>query len=614
MLTTGVCDQNNERAAKPSRLDRMVDTVHEWLKMGRRRIGLAMLSPVTPSLISELVRTSPMLDGEPGRKDGKDTWDSEPERIIGPTWRDYENHFLKSLSKELVEVCEDETAHMVASQQKKDGILTRLYNFSPKNYSTNLIKMLFGDIVWADGYDPHMKATGHDNAIDNLLKQAYLLDALRDIENREPFIGEDILEMSCGTGTVIDLLCRNATPENRARIKVVANDLSDAMKDIARKKLWGQCDVKYTCQDVRKLKLPEASFDTAILSQTLHLITDPKKLNKEMSANSVRGFSDHVDAKIDAIRRAFASLKEGGHFMLIDEWPAVLTAKAVAKQKKENAVTTLFETTFRPIQERMDIRTDVMTSIPGARFVAELKAPIDRWHSMYLFIYEKRDENEEKRKLPPPEKDMGTSKQEVILNFISKAEVERQERIATIAKARENAEVRLLGSLMEIDSKFRAAYWPEDGEAPAESAGSADTVYKWRKFTPMLDLESTLRIDNPLKISELGSKEWTTIIISRQMHQMDESHREELIEGAINALTEGGALLIADEWDPPEGSSHPIVEKADLWKTMKKYQKKDVIMFEASMREPIMAEYQGSGMFGYLYRKINPFPQPQIED
>ncbi|NYZ74378.1 class I SAM-dependent methyltransferase [Candidatus Micrarchaeota archaeon] len=538
----------------------------------------------------------PQLDGEPinGRGDiGAGQRVSEQLLLTGIADNGPESDELDSTAAALTRLFTQYAADIEKHEKEIGMELDKMGRNSPLEYANNLIKLLFSRKIWAGDYDRHMKVTGHDTAINKLFEQVFALDKLRALESRKLFIGKAILEMSCGTGTAIQLLCGNASAEVKSELKVFGNDISDAMKDIAREKLAGTCNVEYTSHDLRKLEFPNGTFDTAILSQTLHLITDPEKLKEEIDESSVRGISDHRNAKVEVIAGAFETLRPGGHFLLIDEWPAVLS-ETVANPV-QRLVARLFSKTFRPIQERADIRTDIMTKIPDANFVAELKVPIDKWHSMYMFIYEKKEDSGPKKQLPA----VGSAKKaqhdsDVLCYGVDPKEVlEMVVTDTSIAKARKDAEMRLDAAFSEVDEKFRNAYSHMNGG------------HRWKKFRRLLRPRTTLRIEKPSDIGRLGKKKWDTVVISRQMHQLTWEQKGKTIEKAIDALEECGALMIVDEWDPPYGSPYPIERKRQLWdEVMREFQKTDRIMFEASLKEPIMAGYEASNMYGYVYRKL----------
>jgi len=251
---------------------------------------------------------------------------------------------------------------------------------------------------WADGYDQHM-GDKHDPAVAHLVRQALELHNKRfgtyagKGETREQGIfGKEILEMSCGTGTVIKLLCENLRCEDRKDLTFIANDTSKEMKAKAKEKLATMnpehkpCKVRFASSDLRELDV-KGDFNTAILSQTLHLLSDPVLLDKERQPQQTLFEIDeeHLAVKLKVIKDVFGRMDFGDHFILIDEWPAVLTRRG--QQKPEEAlISALFYEIFRPIKERATF-SDMMKNIPSACFVAELRSRIDQHHSMYMLIY-----------------------------------------------------------------------------------------------------------------------------------------------------------------------------------------------------------------------------------
>ena len=64
--------------------------------------------------------------------------------------------------------------------------------------STRVMKKLFQ--LWAHDYDEHMIQTGHERAVENLLRQAIELNRMNFGNYDIPIIGRRLLNLSCGTG------------------------------------------------------------------------------------------------------------------------------------------------------------------------------------------------------------------------------------------------------------------------------------------------------------------------------------------------------------------------------------------------------------------------------
>jgi|GEM_PF-2435181 len=427
--------------------------------------------------------------------------------------------------------------------------------------SLRKIKDLFEN--WAPEYDPHMKSTGHDEALETVLRQAIELRRL-DFGGSSPVLGEHILEMSGGTGTVVDLLCDNLDPEEKARLTVTLNDVSPHMVERAKKKLAGKCDVEYTSCDMRDLGFGAETFSGAILSQTLHLITDDELLRAERSPDEVVE-TDHRGIKTEVIRKAFELLKWDGYFALIDEWPAKLTDHS--RNPKEKFLEQQFMATFRPIPERSTARDKMMRGMKGARFVAELKARIDARHSMYMLLYRKdRDKVERRGKYLPAEgPDAGMADH-----------------------ARKRAVKRIINAFTRIDRHFRKTYTPKNGERK-----------DWTEFIPVGDD----MIINPVKRQLEEKGKYGTIVLSGELHNKPHEERLRMVTECLDALKVGGSIMFIDEWKAPEGSKNPL-RKTDLRDViMDGYQTKRQVIFEGCLRQHIKEGFD-SGMYGYLFRKI----------
>lgn len=301
---------------------------------------------------------------------------------------------LTALHKEFEETIEPLKEEFDASMGR---ILSEI---PPDIYAEILPQILFDS--W-ENYDVHMENTKHTPAVGLLLKQALELSRINPDYSNKPIFGANILEMAGGTGTVIKLLCDQIDPERVSKLHFTLNDTSERMKLTAREKLKDLlCRVRYTGQDIRKLRIRSKSKDTVIMSQVLHLITNPQALEEERQPGSLASnYNLHTVTKIDVIRRAFATLRQNGYFVLIDEWPATLSL--TPENSYERKIYYLFRSIFRPIGDPMALRNRIMKNVAQAKFVAELKIPIDRDHSMYLHLYRKEYSNKGKEKVPDGE-------------------------------------------------------------------------------------------------------------------------------------------------------------------------------------------------------------------
>ncbi|MBD3210224.1 methyltransferase domain-containing protein [Candidatus Micrarchaeota archaeon] len=475
----------------------------------------------------------------------------------------------------------EEQADYLSPQARKmavEDLLKRIFKRieaeeDPVRVITNLFE------TWAPTYDQHMADTGHDAAVNALMKQAIELRRMGLGNASNPIIGKNILEMSGGTGTVIKLLCDNLTLLDEPLIRVTLNDLSPAMADIAKRKLAcfsHRCKLGGEQQDLRKARFGLGAYDTAILSQTLHLITDPELLHAEGDPDAVAESPDHRHIKRKVIEKAFEALTLDGHFIMIDEWPAKLSDQP--DRPMERIIHRMFHETFRPIVDRSIFRDNVMQNVKGARFVAELKARIDGKHSMYMIIYRKDRDKLYNTERPLP--------------YDSKEARERGIGWGKVEKARKDAMDTIVKCCTGIDRHFIQTYRPVNGERA-----------KWTDFIPFsLPWESPLSVNNPSNLQMSREKsQFDTIVISERLHQMAERPRRDMIGKVLKSLKIGGAILIVDEWPPPAGSLGPIRKRDIRNVLMEQFQKR--VIFEGSMRQTIMHGYS-SGYYGYLFRKI----------
>lgn len=444
---------------------------------------------------------------------------------------------------------------------------------------------------WVDlDYDSHMEETGHDRAVEIILRQIVETNNLTTEVGGHPFFGRNLLEMGCGTGTPIKLLSTLLSPEEFDGIEITANDMTEGMIEKARQKLAGMGNVSFTrhdiCQDLGFGK----RFDTVILSQTLPFIADPELL----AAENEQGIEDseHVQKKLEVLTEVFDRLlKINGHFILIDEWPMKLTESTRDPRKelrrrlslldsspdlraellKKREIEEQFPKIFRPIRERYTLYDKIFKRIRGARFVEEVKIRIDRFHSMYGMVYRKDPDKLGRRDLLPSTM-TGAKDSEVSLLRAN--------------RARDEAVERLLDTLTRIDRHFTEHFRPINGEKEI-----------WADLVPIKE--------GPVYDSRTGEPidtgaSYGTVILSRQLHVLGQRRRQQLIDDAVQSLKRGGALVVIDEWEAPERSSSPI-RKRD-WRNEVLLPHRDRLVFQASLREPIMAGYT-SGMYCFVYRK-----------
>ncbi|VVC03339.1 Methyltransferase domain protein [Candidatus Bilamarchaeum dharawalense] len=434
-----------------------------------------------------------------------------------------------------------------------------------QTYATVSAAGLFDDWV-GRGYSSHMRITGHDSAVVNLINQALMLHRLRLGNSGRPIFGKNILEMSVGTGLVIDAILAGMTPDERRRIRFTGNDLSVGMQDEARTVLGERCNIQYTQQDIRAMTFERRKFQTAILSQTLPFITDPELLYIENTTGGER--SEHRAAKLAVIKKVSQILKQYGIFLMIDEWPTVLTRRAADPVAPD--IVERFGEIFRPITDRGTFRDRIMNNgpaLPSMRFLAELKARIDKEHSMYLFIYfndpDKVDHRDEK---------------------LSDTEPHRQ--------LRDNAVERLIQAFKLIDMPFRDHHQPINGESAT-----------WAELAPMgegpvYDSREAKIVDGVPQFPRNGK--YNTVIIAEDMHVMDCKTRLRFVKEAVDNLNVGGTLLIVDEWSVPANRPHPVGKKQMRDEALELVRER--LVFEGALRESIKEGYN-SAMYGYAYRK-----------
>ena len=94
------------------------------------------------------------------------------------------------------------------------------------------------------------------------------------IEKVNRFKCKNVLDIGCGTGTVLSLLAKNQD------ICLSGVDLSEKMISIAKKKLMGRVELKLG--DSEELPWDDSTFDAIICTDSFHHYPEPEKVLKEM--------------------------------------------------------------------------------------------------------------------------------------------------------------------------------------------------------------------------------------------------------------------------------------------------------------------------------------------
>lgn len=94
------------------------------------------------------------------------------------------------------------------------------------------------------------------------------------IENVMKFKCEKVLDVGCGTGTILSILSKNDS------IKLAGVDLSESMISVAKEKLDERVELKIG--DSEKLPWEENNFDLVICTDSFHHYPEPKRVLSEM--------------------------------------------------------------------------------------------------------------------------------------------------------------------------------------------------------------------------------------------------------------------------------------------------------------------------------------------
>lgn len=214
---------------------------------------------------------------------------------------------------------------------------------------------------WARKYDSHMKETGHYEAMEGLLSHI------------TPHIPQNspILDPACGTGHLEEYLLLT-----RPDLKVLANDASQEMIDIAKSKFKGDKRIHFTNYDIHELparlpsefpglaNFPKEFFPTVIVPYTMYWIGDE-------------------EAKLSVVEMLYSLLTDSGRVISIEEWPLVVTPSPASK-----GIKSAIENTANPMDPD-NINYKIFYHAGFSR-INEWWKPIDKKHNMYMRLYFKR--------------------------------------------------------------------------------------------------------------------------------------------------------------------------------------------------------------------------------
>ncbi|MCX6773725.1 MAG: class I SAM-dependent methyltransferase [Candidatus Micrarchaeota archaeon] len=407
--------------------------------------------------------------------------------------------------------------------------------------------------VWPmASYDRHMESTGHDRAVESLLNQLVSINRVFSANMLQPILGKNVLEASAGTGKVIRLLYDALCSEEKRDVRFTHNEKSAKMRNIAKETL---ADIithcRFASSDLRKIgkRLQKSSFDTVLLSQTLHLIDDSDELKREKGPNYQFGGDpdrmQHGWEKHKVMQSLFDLVKPGGTFIIIDEWPPQFSG--TPSSPLDSAIDSLFMNIFRPFLGKEKIYS-MMNSVPGALLVADLRSTIDHRHSMSMLVYQKAE-------------DPGAPER-YLLNVQA------------------NVEAGIYA--------FRASE-PFVAKAMNERFGA-------KMLFPMGENEP-IRM-NPDSF-RLPSGEHGCILVHDLPHSMSEEMRNRIYARALKHIRHGGSIIIAEDGYLPKGYPRPLFDKNESYGLyeMLKFDSKSQVWEGGILAIPVKGE------FGCLYMR-----------
>ncbi len=392
------------------------------------------------------------------------------------------------------------------------------------SYSAMVVSLLIKHWTRMEGdmssYDKHMG--DHVDAIEVLAK-AWMKD--RSFGGRR----FKILEASCGTGTALEAFLDSMPPKVLRKLRVVANDVSSASLEEAKKRLAkyeGKVRIEFTQHDLTQ-SLPPGRFDLIIMSQTLPFICDEQALRDQRLGLALPSETRHITAKRKLLETLIRKkLKPGkGEFLLIDEHPMKLSLEPFDFNSIVDFA--LFNETFRVIS-RGTLINDVLKRIEEARFRGHIETFIDRNHSMYLMAMSAMKPG----KAPParpPGKDAAEAEGEDVWRVIRRME---------------HVHASLIDRLQGFEDGGSTAYKPI-------GVGEKRLVIDKGYYEEMIS-------GRPGYWRTNGS--YNLVVISGLMHHIGKDEYRCIIDKLKRShkLEPGAAILFVDEWPAPAGMERPV--------------------------------------------------------
>ncbi len=464
-----------------------------------------------------------------------------------------------------------------------ERILDRACNARPEVARQEIARDLLFE-MWSGGqYDEEM--IEHEVAIEHLVYMLVALHSHSISNDRAGIFGDNLLELSCGSGTIIELLARRLPLELVSQMRITANDISRAMQNDARIKMAGlvnrPAQIEYTNYDIRHLRNPNGSLilpsdhTNVILAQTLPFLTDPALLEQEQNGFVPRR-GEHRKVKMDVLESIFGRkqnltdrlLQTNGHFTLIDEWPWMCSVN-------KSVIDKLFSMVARSLSDRSNLEHMVFSLVEqGARLRAIFKACIGKGHhSMYAMDWY----------IDPVKIERLSTGQRSLLRNMRRNDHIREETLRCA-----------IGALTKTDEHFRESYPKSNG----------------RTWVPFVGLEEvkphTVHGNSKWKNELVGRKH--DVVILQELHSVPEHERNSFITTAVGKVNVGGALIFADEWEP--GPQTETLSRLPKWpkhriKEEMKTAHEGEMMFQAMLREPFQINSQtfDNGIYLLAYRK-----------
>ncbi len=409
----------------------------------------------------------------------------------------------------------------------------------------DLTQGLFGRRVWKD-YDSVMRE--HEAAIEQLLRVLFSIDRAQG----NTIFGEraKILDACGGTGTVEQIVSRIVGQFRFDRMDSTIVDFSKFMTDSARSKLRGKVrTVEHNMLTDEAIPVHDG-FDVAILSQALPFLFDRSEKIKSADPEHVRNANAHKVVRMRVLQKLVDKLHNDGHLIIIDETPMKYSLHG--NKPAEILRQLIFEITT-DLVNKGEVEEIVRGLNTGGgielQFAADVTVPIDGKHDMYVMVFRKKAN-------------------------IEVAVVRNDSRYET---ARSEARRKVVEIYRRIDADITGGkiHFPAIGDIVEISDLNAVAGYRGNGSVALVDV----------------------------IHRINNGNRVKMLEGLVEQIPTGKALIIVDEFPTARGEEFPGALSTSQFRGLMSTRFGNQMVQVGAVANPISSEVENI-MIGYEFRKI----------